>query len=85
MQRQVPMPTAYDGIRFDLGVRADRLVEGRVIVELTSVQDAHPVHKTQRLTYVKRADKRLGLLLNFGARLVKDGITRVVNRLPEAA
>ena len=85
VQRQVPMPTAYDGIRFDLGVRADRLVEGLVIVELTSVQDAHPVHKKQRLTYVKLADKRLGLLIGFGARLVKDGITRVVNRLPEAA
>ena len=79
------MPTACDGIRFDLGFRADLLVEGLIIVELTSVQDAHSVHKKQRLTYVKLTDKRLGLLLNFGARLVKDGITRVVNRLPEAA
>ena len=85
LQRQVPMPIDYDGIRFHLGFRADLLVKGLVIVELKSVQDAHPVHKKQLLTYVKLADKRLGLLINFGARLVKDGITRVVNRLPEAA
>lgn len=85
VQRQVPMPIDYDGLRFDLGFRADLLVEGLVIVELKSVQDEHPVHKKQLLTYIKLADKRLGLLINFGARLVKDGITRVVHRLPEAA
>jgi GxxExxY protein len=85
VQRQVPMPVTYDGMRFDLGFRADLLVEDAVIVELKSVQDEHPVHKKQVLTYIKLADKRLGLLINFGARLVKDGITRVVNGLREAA
>jgi GxxExxY protein len=85
VQRQVPMPVTYDGIRFDLGFRVDLLVEGRVIVELKSVQDEHPVHRKQVLTYIKLADKRLGLLIDFGAPLIKDGITRLVNRLREAA
>ncbi len=79
------MPVAHDGLRFDLGFRADLLVEGLVVVELRSVQDEHPMHNKQLLAYIKLADKRLGLRINFGARLAKDGITGVVNRLPEAA
>ncbi len=54
-----------------------------VIVELKSVEHLLPVHKKQILTYIRLADKRLGLLLNFGANLIKDGITRLVNGLPE--
>ena len=56
---------------------------GLVICELKSVERVHPVHNKQLLTYVKLADLRLGLLLNFGAPRIKDGITRLVNRLPE--
>ena len=85
VQRQVPVPIDYDGIRFDVGFRADLLIEGLVIVELKSVVDEHPVYRKQLLTYIKLADKRLGLLINFGKRRIKDGITRLVNRLPETA
>jgi len=85
VQCQVPIPIEYDGLRFDVGFRADLLLEDLVIVELKSVQAEHPVHKKQTLTYIKLANKRLGLRVNSLAPLIKDGITRLANRLPEAA
>jgi len=62
---------------------ADLIVEGKVIVELKSVESVAPVHKKKLLSYLRLADKRLGLLVNFGEELIKNGISRVVNRLPE--
>ncbi len=81
--RQVPIPVTYEGTRFDIGFKADLLVDQRVIVELKSVERTLPVHRKQVLTYIRLANLRLGLLINFGAHLIKDGITRVVNQLPE--
>ncbi len=63
--------------------RPDLLVQGKVIVELKSVEKVAPVHKKQLLTSLRLADNRLGLLINFGEALIKDGITRIVNRLKE--
>ena len=83
VQRQVPIPIRFDDIVFDEGFRADLVVEGKLIVELKSVEQTAPVHKKQVLTYIRLADKRLGLLINFGAPLIKDGITRLVNGLRE--
>ncbi len=83
VERQKPIPIAYDGAVFDEGFRADLLVEGKVIVELKSVQQLHAAHKKQVLTYLRLADKRLGLLINFGAALIRDGIKRVVNGLED--
>ena len=77
------MPVVYEGLRLDIGFRADLIVEDKVIVELKSVEQIAPVHMKQLLTYLRLADKRLGLLINFGAPLIKDGITRIVNNLPE--
>lgn len=65
------------------GFRADLIVEGKVIVELKSVELMSKVHYKQLFTYLKLADKRLGLLLNFGADLMKEGIKRIVNGLEE--
>jgi len=79
--RQVPVPIIFDGIKFDEGFRADLVVEDKVIVELKSVETTAPVHKKQLLTYLRLADKRLGLLVNFGTGLFRDGISRVVNNL----
>lgn len=59
------------------------IVEDKVILELKSVEEIAPVHKKQLLTYLRLADKRLDLLINFGDALIKHGITRVVNGLPE--
>ncbi len=83
VQRQVPIAVSYESLRFDLGFRADMLVNDMVIVELKSVEQVARVHKKQVLTYIRLADRRLGLLINFGANLIKDGITRLVNDLPE--
>lgn len=79
--RQMPIPVVYEEVYLDVAFRADLIVEDQVIVELKSVEVTHPVHKKQLLTYLRLADKRLGLLINFGSLLIKDGISRVVNGL----
>lgn len=84
MEKEVPIPIVWDGVRMDVGFRADLIVEGLVLLELKSIETIAPVHKKQLLTYLRLADLRLGLLLNFGAALMKDGIHRVVNGLEEA-
>jgi GxxExxY protein len=71
----------YDGIRFDEGFRADLIVENCVVVELKSVGELSRVHSKQLLTYLRLLDDRLGLLINFGAPVIKAGIRRIVNRL----
>ena len=80
--RQVMIPIRADGIVFDEGFRADLIVEDLVIVELKSTDQFHPVHAKQLLTYLRLADKRLGLLINFGLPLLKHGIKRIVHNLP---
>lgn len=81
--RQVPISFTYDEMAFDEGFRADLVVGDRLIAELKSVEQLLPVHKKQLLTYLRLADKRLGLLINFGAPLIRDGLVRIVNQLPE--
>ena len=81
VKRQVPVPIVFDEIKFNEGFRADLIVEEKVIVELKSVEKVSRVHKKQLLTYLRLADKRLGLLINFGSELIRDGISRVVNGL----
>ncbi len=83
VERQVPIPIRYDELVFDEGFRADLLVEGRVIVELKSVEQLLRVHSKQVLTQLRLSDRRLGLLINFGEIHLKDGIERIVNGLPE--
>jgi GxxExxY protein len=81
VRTQVPMPLIYKGVRQDIGYRLDLLVEEKVIVELKSVEVLAPVHFAQTLTYLKLADKRLALLINFNVNILKDGIHRIVNNL----
>jgi GxxExxY protein len=83
IERQVAIPIQYAGLTFDEGFRADMVVEDSVILELKSVESVAPVHKKQLLTYLRLTDKKLGLLLNFGAPLIKKGIFRIVNGLKE--
>ena len=83
VERQRPIPIEYRGLKFDEGFRADILVEGKVILELKSVEAVNNTHKKQLLTYLKLTGMKLGYLLNFGEALMKDGITRIVNRLSE--
>jgi iron complex transport system substrate-binding protein len=81
VERQVPVPIIFDGLHFEEGFRADLIVERCVIVELKSVETLAPVHSKQLLTYLKLLDYRLGLLINFGAPLLKDGLRRIANNL----
>jgi GxxExxY protein len=82
-ERQKAISVKYDSITFDESFRADVIVEDKGVLELKSVEEVHPVHKKQLLTYLRLLDKRLGLLINFGAELIRDGISRVVNGLTE--
>ena len=81
VERQVPVPIVFEGIYIAEGFRADLIVEDLVVLELKSTEMIHPVHKKQLQTYLRLTDKKLGLLLNFGAGLMKDGIYRAVNGL----
>jgi GxxExxY protein len=81
--RQQPIPVIYENVRIDTGFRADLIVEDKVIVEVKSLEQLAAVHKKQLLTYLRLADKRLGLLINFQVALIRDGITRIVNGLQE--
>jgi GxxExxY protein len=83
VQRQVPIKVTYDGLVFDEAYRADLIVEGRVLIELKSQEHLMPVHRKQTLTYLKLANLPLGLLINFGAGHLKDGVARLANRMPE--
>jgi GxxExxY protein len=85
VDRQKPIPIIYDDLHFDEGFRADLVVNALVIIEIKSVEKIHPVHKKQLLTYLRLADRRLGLLINFGEALIKDGISRVANQMEDCA
>jgi GxxExxY protein len=75
--RQQVIPVVYEGTRFAMGFRADLVVQDSVIVEIKSIAEITALHKKQLLTYLRLADKRLGLLIHFNVTLIKDGITRV--------
>jgi GxxExxY protein len=81
--RQQAIPVVYEDVRIDTGFRADLIVGDKVIIEVKSVENLAPVHKKQLLTYLRLADKRLGLLINFHVALIKDGIARVVNGIED--
>jgi GxxExxY protein len=83
VDREVSIPIEYEGIRFDEGFRADLVVEGKVILELKSVETVTSAHKKQVLTYLRLTGLRLGFLLNFGEAFMRDGITRVVHGLAD--
>ena len=81
--RQQAVPAVYEEVQIHTAFYADLIVEDSVIVEVKAVENITPVHKMQLLTYLKLADKHLGLLINFNVFLIKDGITRIANGLRE--
>ncbi|MEN6335756.1 MAG: GxxExxY protein [Phycisphaerales bacterium] len=83
VERQVPVPIKFKGVKFDEGFKADLFVEDRVIVELKSAERIAPNHRKQIQTYIRLAERKLGYLLNFGEVLMKNGIVRAVNGLTE--
>jgi len=85
VERQRVVPFVYDGMEFEEGLRLDLLVNGRVIVELKSVENLAPVHSKQVLTYLRLMKLPVGLLINFGAATLKEGLHRIVNNLSPSA
>ena len=81
VERQKAIPVFWKDIKMDIGFRADLIVENKVIVELKSVEIIAPVHPKQLLTYLRITGLKLGLLINFNEKLIKDGITRIANNL----
>lgn len=81
VDRQIELPVYYKEKRLEGGFRLDLLIERKVILELKSVSELHPIHTAQMMTYLKLSNLKLGLLINFNETLVKKGIKRVVNGL----
>jgi GxxExxY protein len=79
IQRQLPIPIVYKGIQLKIDYRIDLLVNQIVIIELKSVQKLEAIHEAQLLTYLKLANKRFGLLMNFNVPVMKQGIRRLLN------
>ncbi len=79
--RQKPLAVVYKGITLDCGYKLDIIVEGKVILELKSVNKIESIHDAQLLTYLKLADLKLGILINFNVPILKEGIKRIVNNL----
>jgi len=83
VEQQKPLPVVYREAHLDCGYRLDLLVDDRVVVELKSVDQVAPIHKTQLLSYLKLSKCQVGLLININVRVLKDGIHRLVNNLAD--
>ncbi|MCK9588527.1 MAG: GxxExxY protein [Terrimicrobiaceae bacterium] len=85
VQRQVVVPIRYEELSFDEGFRADLIVNNLVCIELKSVETLAPVHSKQLLTYLKLLGLEVGLLINFGAPTIKEGLHRIVNGFKDSS
>ncbi|MBE9511414.1 MAG: GxxExxY protein [Bacteroidetes bacterium] len=81
VEQQVSMPFKYKDVYLEVGYRIDLMIENKVILEIKSVDSLAPVHFAQTLTYLKLSEKKLGLLINFNEKIIKNGIHRLVNNL----
>ncbi|HEV8362876.1 MAG TPA: GxxExxY protein [Gemmatimonadaceae bacterium] len=81
VQLEVPLSIVYDSVTIDAGYRLDMLVDGQVLLELKAITKVIPIHEAQLLSYLKLGNYRVGMLINFHVRQLKNGITRLVNRL----
>jgi GxxExxY protein len=81
VKQQVAMPFIYKEVKLDVGYRIDLIVENKVLIEVKSIEDLAPAHYSQVLTYLRLSKLKLGLLINFNTKLLKDGIHRIVNNL----
>lgn len=79
---QVPLPLVYRTVKLDAGYRLDLWVDRKLIVEVKAVDMLHPVHSAQLITYLKLTGNRLGLLINFNEKFLKNGLRRIANGMP---
>ena len=84
IERQKPLPLVYEGLKLDCAYRADIIVQSQVLVEVKALDAWLPIHRLQLTTYIRLGKYHVGLLLNFGAATMKEGILRVVNDFPDA-
>ena len=82
--RQQPLPVVYRGVRLDCGYRVDVVVNNEIIVEVKSVARLEPIHNAQLLSYVKLSERRVGLLINFNVKLLRQGLRRLVHNFPQS-
>jgi len=85
VEKQKPMPLVYLDVKLECGYRVDLMIERRLILEIKSVEAINDIHLAQVLTYLKLADSRLGLIINFNVLHLREGIKRVVNRYDDSA
>lgn len=85
VEQQKPLPVIYKQVRLDCGYRLDLVVEDVVIIEVKAIEKLAPIHDAQLLSYLKLSGKRVGLLMNFHVRVLKDGLKRIVNEFPDSA
>jgi len=83
VERQKALPVIYRGVKVDCGYRIDLLVEGKVIIELKAVGKLEPIHEAQLLSYLKLSSCKIGLLINFNVKVLKNGVRRLVLGLQE--
>lgn len=84
VEQQKPLPVVYQEVKLDCGYRLDLLVEEAVIVEVKAVDRLAPIHQAQLLSYLRLSGCKVGLLINFNVKVLKDGIRRVVNDFPDS-
>jgi GxxExxY protein len=81
VEKEKPMPLVFENVKLECGYRIDLLIEGKLVIEIKSVEALNDIHLAQTLTYMKLGNYKLGLLMNFNVLKLKDGIKRVVNGL----
>lgn len=79
VEKQKALPLVYESVKLDIGYRIDMIVENKFIVEVKSVEALNEVHLAQVLTYLKLSNCKLGMLINFNVKLIKEGMKRVIN------
>ena len=79
VEEQVAVPIFYKGVRVGTDLRIDLLVEGKVVIEIKAVEEFHPIHSAQLLTYLRLTEKKVGLLINFNVNKLVEGVERVMN------
>ena len=83
VEQQKPLPIFYRGIKLECAYRLDLMIDNEVIVEIKSVKKLLPIHQAQLLSYLKLSECKVGLLINFNVKILKNGIKRVVNNFPD--
>jgi GxxExxY protein len=84
VEQQKPLPIVYREVKLECGYRLDLMIENEVIIEVKSIEKLMPIHQAQLLSYLKLSECKVGLLINFNVKVLKDGIKRVVNNFPDS-